>query len=89
MKNPNNNIDFKTYLDFPSLPYVKRNFIQNSLELQIYKDSLFLDINLINILRGGLLGYFTGIRNAPTDSLKIEQKLDRKEYVDHLYNELL
>mgnify|MGYP002783807304 CR=1 FL=1 len=65
-----------------------------------YKDSLPpLDLHLINIIRGGLLGDFTGIRrsNAPTDSLKIElpeplglgggppQKFDRFEYVDHLY----
>jgi hypothetical protein len=81
---------FKTYLDYPSLPRLKRNLIQNSLELKIYKNSLSLDINLINIIRGGLLGDFTGIRrtNSPTDSLKIEQKLDRKEYVDHLYDVL-
>jgi hypothetical protein len=78
---------FKTYLDYTPLPYLKRELKQNSLQLQTYKDSLSLDSNLINIIRGGLLGDITGIRrsNSPTDSLKIEQKLDRKEYVDHLY----
>ena len=89
MLNPNN-INIKklnTYLDYPHLPHRKLNFVQNSLELKNYKLSLSLDVNLINIIRGGLLGDLTGIRklNTPTNSLKVEQKLDKKEYVDHLY----
>lgn len=81
-------VNFKNYLDFPIKHKINRNLIQNSLALTQYKDSLPpLDIHLINIIRGGLLGDFTGIRrsNGPTDSLKIEQKFDRFEYVDHLY----
>lgn len=65
--------------------------VQNSLPLKNYKNSLSpLDIDVINIIRGGLLGDLTGIRrsNLVTDSLKIEQKLDKSEYVDHLYNVL-
>jgi len=79
---------FKTYLDYPSLPHLKRELKQNSLQLQNYKNSLLLDTNQINIIRGGLLGDVTGIRrnNSPTDSLKFEQKFDRKEYVNHLYS---
>jgi len=38
----------KTYLDYPSLPHLKRELKQNSLQLQIYKNSLLLDTNQIN-----------------------------------------
>jgi len=82
-------VNFKSYKDFPLQPKIFRNLVQNSLPLTQYKDSIPpLDIHLINIIRGGLLGDLTGIRrsNSPTDSLKIEQKYDRLEYVDHLYN---
>ncbi len=82
-------VSFKTYLSFPVQPKINRNLFQNSLALSLYKASLPpLDIHLINIIRGGLLGDLTGIRrsNAPTDSLKIEQKLDKFQYVDHLYS---
>jgi len=67
---------FKTYLDYPSLPHLKRELKQNSLQLQNYKNSLLLDTNLINIIRGGLFGDVTGIRinNSSTDSLKFERK---------------
>lgn len=84
-------VNFKTYADYPTKLPLKRNLVQNSSDLKVYKDSLsFLDLHVINIIRGGLLGDLTGIRrsNAPTDSLKIEQKYDRKDYVDHLYNVL-
>lgn len=88
MNNPNL---FKTFRDFPVKSQLKRNLIQNSLSLTNYKLSLPpLDINLLSIIRGGLLGDFTGIRrsNSLTDSLKIEQKFDKSEYVDHLYSVL-
>lgn len=92
MTSPNKILDlvsFKTFRDYPIKIKVKRNMVQNSLSLTNYKNSLPpLDINIINIIRGGLLGDMTGIRrsNSATDSLKIEQKFDRFEYVDHLYN---
>ena len=82
-------VNFKSYKDFPLQPKVFRNLVQNSISLTQYKDSLPpLDIHRINIIRGGLLGDLTGIRrsNSPTDSLKVEQKYNRLEYVDHLYN---
>jgi hypothetical protein len=68
-------VNFKSYKDFPLQPKIFRNLVQNSLPLTQYKDSIPpLDIHLINIIRGGLLGDLTGIRrsNSPTDSLKIE-----------------
>jgi hypothetical protein len=91
---PNINFDiirFKTFHDFPSKEKIKRDLTQNSLSLTNYKNSLpNLDINVISIIRGGLLGDLTGIRrsNSATDTLKIEQKFDKLEYVDHLYDVL-
>lgn len=92
MQSPNKFLDivkFKTFRDFPIKQKISRNLVQNSLSLTNYKNSLPpLDIHVINIIRGGLLGDLTGIRrsNSATDCLKIEQKLDKLEYVDHLYN---
>lgn len=87
---PSPNI-LKTFRDFPFKDQIKRNLIQNSHNLRLYKESIPpLDFTAISIIRGGLLGDSTGIRrsNSVTDSLKIEQRLDRKDYVDHLYNVL-
>jgi hypothetical protein len=84
-------VKFKTFKDFPSQFPIKRNLIQNSSNLKSYKESLSpLNLHTINIIRGGLLGDLTGIRRltSPTDSIKVEQKLDRKDYVDHYYNVL-
>jgi len=94
MTSPNkifDTVNLKNYKDFTVKIKIKRNLVQNSLSLTNYKNSLLpLDIHIINIIRGGLLGDLTGIRrsNHPTDCLKIEQNFDKFEYVDHLYNVL-
>jgi hypothetical protein len=91
MQNQNKKFDtvrFKTFREFSVKEKVRRNLFQNSVSLTNYKKSLpALDIHVISIIRGGLLGDVTGIRrsNNPTDCLKIEQKVDKLEYVDHLY----
>jgi hypothetical protein len=68
---PQHLVNFKTFRYFPTQSHIKRNLIQNN--LQLYSLSP-LDIHTINFILGGLLGDLTGIRrsNSPTDSLKVK-----------------